>query len=744
MKGFLKKEVRTLEPGALVAERYCIVEVLGQGGMGVVYKARDLQQDRDVALKMILRTHMAEDCRRFEREARAASLLKHPNVIAIHDFGIDEQQAYLSMEYLEGRNLDEIIEKKPLTINQFRHIFAQACSGLQQAHEMGIVHRDLKPSNLMIVERDGDKESVIVLDFGLVKLMDGTTEEDQKITKLTRTNMLLGSPLYMSPEQCRSLEVDHRSDIYSLGCVMYEALTGTPPLVAESLLDVMNKHISEAPPPMKEARPGLYVPAPLERLILSTMAKAPDERPQSMSEVARRVESAFSGAPDVVFVSPRSVKSSAGDRPSVQGKSNRKRGQQMLPWVAAGVALLVGSGLTMAILARSPQNSNHDTAAERSDSRFGGAPNELASGDVAQPPPNYSGASTNVPAPGKFALPPAAKKGLQEYDPIQLPIAGRAGAATSAPGAATSAVPGATVVPAPADSLDHSAVTPPVGAQTSLSNNARPVSTIAAATPSIVSSGGDAQPSADRLFNEANLAYRQGDWARARSQFEAALNQNLSSEKQVQAIGKLAVAAYRMGDASSAATYMSSFKDKSTYYSPSSGDSQFLVQVYDVSRLTSDRPDYVFNERILRAAIDDRSRQLSRPDSEVFRLKLELNRAYMEQNKFTEAEQLLQQLVRESDQDPSFNQEAKAHLARVQHRLDGTSSALSGGESRPELPDGGPLGGLPPDGGPPGGFGGPFGGPGGLGGPPGGPGGGPGGPGGGLGGPGGGPGGGRR
>ncbi len=669
MKGFAKPDLKTLSPGTLVAERYSIVEVLGHGGMGVVYKACDVQLDRIVALKMVLQTTMAEDQRRFEREAHAASLLDHPNVITIYDFGLDNHLPYLSMEYLEGRNLDEVIEKKPLTINQFRHIFAQACSGLQLAHEKGIVHRDLKPGNLMIVERGSDKESVIVLDFGLVKLMDDASGPDQKITKLTRTNMLLGSPLYMSPEQCRSLAVDHRSDIYSLGCVMYEALTGSPPIVADTLFDVMNKHISETPRTMREVRPGLYVPPPLERLIFNAMAKSPDDRPQSMAEVARLIESSFSGAPDVILASqPKVVKTSlAGDGPSAHNKpaSTRKRRQQTLSWLGIGIGILL-CFLTVGVLLRS---STHRELPASARERAVSAESDRAPLALDESPTANASPSSQQPAPARPTLTlqnPAATKATDKAPPFSSAVL----SPTVIQSPQRSPLPAA--VPYPEENPSVATVKPVATSPPAIANPPAATATIAASTSTIASStlGGGSQSSLspEKLLIEANFSFKRNDWSQARTQFESLLDKENSSDQQTQTIGKLVVCAFKMHDTTAASEYLSRFKDRFTFYTINSGDSQWLMQIYDISKALSDKEDYSFSEKIIRASIDDFSHQNLRPNKDLFRMKLELNHIYASQNRTADCEQLLEELIRESDEVPDVNNEAKDHLARIQAR----------------------------------------------------------------------------
>ncbi|MBY0548301.1 MAG: protein kinase [Candidatus Obscuribacterales bacterium] len=677
MKGFPKQDIgpKILTPGSLIAERYSVIDVLGQGGMGVVYKARDTNSDRTVAVKMVLRSNMSQDQRRFEREARAASL--------------------------EGRNLDEIIEKKPLTLNQFRHIFAQTCSGLQHAHEKGIVHRDLKPGNLMIVERDGDKESVIILDFGLVKLMDGENDPDQKVTKLTRTNALLGSPLYMSPEQCRTQNLDHRTDIYSLGCVMYEALTGSPPLVANTLLDVMNKHLSETPRPMKEVLPGLYVPPALERAILHCMAKNPDDRPASMTELAKEIEAAFSGAPDVLLAGQPANKASldASTRASKQSLDKRKN-ESKGPLIALGI----GAAVCLLPLGIFLGSSLHkDAGAGGTSTRIAGQDRRGAgSGNASVTQGEASATSNATPeAPVPKADDVSTKKNpwaaISPGTSSPIPI-GSTGTAVSAVPASAAVTAGSAArtdeVGAPATSLPTSSVAatiPPIGTV--------PVS-------SSLPGGMTKSSSPEKALNDANFAFRGGDYSQARTHFEAALALNLSSEKQCGVFGKLVICANKTQDLSASQEYLDKFKDQFAFNSSSAGDSNVLFQVYEIQRRMSDREDFGFSEKILRAAIDDFYRHNSRPDRTSTRMKMELSRVFADQSRDSDAASILQEIISESDHIPDMLNEAKTHLARVQGgpRMIG-GPPLGGGPmgdlrrgGLPGMEGGGPFGG-PPGGG---------------------------------------------
>lgn len=277
---------RRVDPllGTVFADRYRILEVLGRGGMGVVYKARHELMDRLVAIKMMLPQLVSDDVSlaRFQREARAASKINHPNIIAIHDFGLtnDNGVAYLVMDYIEGHTLATAIEKDgQLGVTRATRIFLQVCDALQHAHKLGVVHRDLKPGNIMLVCHDDNEDFVKVVDFGVAKLTEGDSDQ-----RLTGTGEIFGSPVYMSPEQCSGDPLDARSDIYALGCVLYETLTGKPPCVGRTPIETITKHISVVPPTFSEARPDLYIPEWIERVVFKALSKDASKRQQSMQE----------------------------------------------------------------------------------------------------------------------------------------------------------------------------------------------------------------------------------------------------------------------------------------------------------------------------------------------------------------------------------------------------------------------------------------------------------------------------
>src|SRR5215475_8282621 len=231
---------------------YRIVSLLGRGGMGEVYLAEDKRLHRKVALKLLPAqfTNEAERVRRFDREARAISSLNHPNIVTIFDIGQAGGLWFMATEFIEGRTLRQVLaESKPLRLSEVYRIAGQILDALQAAHDVGIIHRDIKPDNVML-RRDG---YVKVLDFGLAKMNEKTIESkptDESTSSLTEAGMVMGTFRYMSPEQARGLEVDERTDIFSLGVVIYEMITGRLPFEGATASDVIASILRSDPPPM--------------------------------------------------------------------------------------------------------------------------------------------------------------------------------------------------------------------------------------------------------------------------------------------------------------------------------------------------------------------------------------------------------------------------------------------------------------------------------------------------------------
>ncbi len=356
--------------GTVINDRFRILGICGQGGMGIVYKARDIRTQHTVALKMLRKDLCTDEqvFRRFQKEAQAASLLSHPNIVAIHDFGMPSgSQAFLAMDFLQGTSLHRILsEDKWLNRDRFKNVFAQACHALGHAHKNGVVHRDVKPSNLLLVDKQNNPEFLVIVDFGLVKLM--SMLDDQRVTT---TNTLVGSPLYMSPEQCKHMPVDHRSDIYALGCTMYEALSGFPPHLGDTPLETFCKHIAEEPASLRDRNPYIDAPAALEAVVMKALAKDPSKRQQSMEELQADIEQALR-KPDAISVSLNNIKAQARPAQTAQ-KSERKFGALPLAkhWLFGPTALVfallfLALGL---IVSSAIQSESSDGSLDRSEIR---------------------------------------------------------------------------------------------------------------------------------------------------------------------------------------------------------------------------------------------------------------------------------------------------------------------------------------------------------------------------------------
>lgn len=275
--------------GTVIADRYRLDARIGTGGMGKVYRATQLNLKRTVAVKLVHAQSLAEPAivARFEREALAVARLKHPRIITIFDFGVaPDVGMYIVMEYLAGRPLgDELAELSPMAPATAIRLTRQVCSALQAAHGAGIVHRDLKPDNIFL-ETTAEGPMAKVLDFGVAKLRSGLEAD---ASSLTGGNAVIGTPRYMSPEQIESLQVDGRSDIYSLGCVLYEMLTGVPPFPASKLSALLTQHLVKTARPPSELVAG--VPSTLDAIVLRALAKLPADRYQSADEMSRDLAS---------------------------------------------------------------------------------------------------------------------------------------------------------------------------------------------------------------------------------------------------------------------------------------------------------------------------------------------------------------------------------------------------------------------------------------------------------------------
>ncbi len=291
-------EPRAADPliGRIIGTNFRVLKLIGTGAMGHVYQAEQMSLGKMVALKL-LRSELMEDERlmkRFELEARNASSLNHPNSIQIIDFGRDQGLLYIAMELLQGVDLGQLILREgPLSLARIGRIMDQVLGALDEAHAQGIVHRDLKPSNIMLASRRGDPDFVKVCDFGIAK-----AQTSREGAGLTMKGLVCGTPEYMSPEQARGDEVDGRSDLYAVGVILYQLVTGELPFTASSPVGILSKHLADLPEPPSLRKPGLVLPGGIERIILTAMNKEAADRHQTAEIMRRDLRAALVGVPD--------------------------------------------------------------------------------------------------------------------------------------------------------------------------------------------------------------------------------------------------------------------------------------------------------------------------------------------------------------------------------------------------------------------------------------------------------------
>jgi eukaryotic-like serine/threonine-protein kinase len=316
--------------GRVISDRFKVHGLIARGGMGKVYRAEQSPLGRVCAIKVLNPSyageHDPEFHKRFFLEASVASKLTHPNTVTIFDYGRTEDDIYyMAMEYLEGHTLHRAIrEATQFPEERATHIARQICRALREAHSLGVIHRDLKPANIFLVEHGDETDFVKVLDFGLVKNVSGDGQGED----LTQAGLFMGSPKYMAPEQIRGDRVDARTDIYALGIILYEMITGKVPFDRANSVNILMAHVNEEAPSLREMNPKVDVSPALEEIIARCMAKDPDVRFRSMDEVLAALKRSSGGGlgPSVSGVASgeyRALSSSASDPqlPSPLGRS---------------------------------------------------------------------------------------------------------------------------------------------------------------------------------------------------------------------------------------------------------------------------------------------------------------------------------------------------------------------------------------------------------------------------------------
>ena len=284
--------------GRVFLGRYETRRLLGEGGMGKVYLARQLDLGRDVVVK-VMHESIAADPKfrdRFQRETLLMARFQHPGAVTLYDASLDDPLGpCIVMEYVRGINLEGLLAKNGrMSAPRVGRIIGELCEVLQAAHDEGIIHRDLKPANLMVAEADTPRERIKVMDFGLAKLVEG----EPGTRKVTDTNVdfAVGTPGYICPEQVRGEEMDHRGDLYSVGIMMYELISGRLPFTGPTSMDILLAHATEYAPTFAELGLSGWVPAEVEELVFDTLAKDPEDRPQTARELAERFDTALNRA----------------------------------------------------------------------------------------------------------------------------------------------------------------------------------------------------------------------------------------------------------------------------------------------------------------------------------------------------------------------------------------------------------------------------------------------------------------
>jgi eukaryotic-like serine/threonine-protein kinase len=327
--------------GELIADRYELEELVGSGGMSSVYRAHDRLLERSVALKILHEQYGRDEdyVERFRREARAVAQLAHPNIVTVIDRGEQDGRQFIVFEYVDGVNLKELVDEEgPLPVHEAIELALQVARGLSFAHDQGLVHRDVKPQNVLI---DGDGRAKVT-DFGIARSVD--------VDGMTLTGTIMGTSNYIAPEQARGQPVDEQTDVYSLGCVLYELLTGEVPYGGDNFVSVAMRHVNDPVPSVRDERPD--VPPRLDWVIQQAMAKDHQERFASMNELAAELEACYAeldGDEGATMIAPAATAVRAPRGRTARPRRRRRRA--IWPFVLLGVALAAMGGGLVGLLA---------------------------------------------------------------------------------------------------------------------------------------------------------------------------------------------------------------------------------------------------------------------------------------------------------------------------------------------------------------------------------------------------------
>jgi serine/threonine protein kinase len=400
--------------GRIINGKYRVESFLSQGGMGRLYKATHLTLERAIVLKMLHKVFSNDPAigERFHREAKAASRLNHPNSIAVLDFGSTEDGTlFIAMEWLGGRDLAHVIaEDYPLEEPRTIRIGAQILSALAEAHAHGIVHRDLKPENVMVEPRREELDHVKVLDFGIAKISD----PGPNAPKLTQAGLVCGTPEYMSPEQAAGDDLDHRSDIYSMGVILYQMVTGELPFDSSTAAGYLTKHLNEPVVPPSQKRAEIVVSPALEALIMRALAKDPAARPESAERM--RAELIACGVPAGQVETPPS-----GQRVAALPEARPVRSRVPLVLAAVILAAAVGGGGAYVVMTRRspPARPNEGESAHPSPGTTSTPTPEFGSTKSETPGPEPTPAPTPNPEPAPAPQPPKPPVKVRPHDRVR-------------------------------------------------------------------------------------------------------------------------------------------------------------------------------------------------------------------------------------------------------------------------------------------------------------------------------------